>query len=350
MCYILRLQKEDQMNVRRNLWRLMQIGALVLLVGAGVSAEPFRVALVLPSTINDFAWSQTMYDAFVAIQREQGEDAFQFVYSENMFVIADAAVAIRDYAAEGYDLVIAHGSQYGSLLVDIAPDFPNTSFAWGSTADTFIDLGITNVFAYEPSAEEGGYLNGILAAKLSKSAIIGGIGPIETGDAKRYAAGFKLGVQAINPDAEVRYVFIGSYSDVALASEAAQTHINAGADVLTGTAQMVVGAIGVARQRGVFWLGYDVDQSSFAPETVAASIVCDWTVALRPMIELIKDGTLGGRILPADFANGGLKFAFNREALVAKGYSTAVIEEIEALLEQTVKDIIQGNIEITVEG
>jgi basic membrane protein A len=101
----------------------------------------------MPSAINDFAWSQSMYEALLTIQKEMGKENFEFVYSENMFVVADAAAAIRDYASEGYDLVIAHGSQYGASLSDIAPDFPDTSFAWGSTANVFADLGITNIFA-----------------------------------------------------------------------------------------------------------------------------------------------------------------------------------------------------------
>ena len=84
-------------------------------------AEPkkFRVAVVMPSAINDLAFSQSMYDALVAIQDEMGADSFEFAYSDGMFVVDDAAAAIRDYATQGYDLVIAHGSQYGSSLVEI---------------------------------------------------------------------------------------------------------------------------------------------------------------------------------------------------------------------------------------
>ena len=108
-----------------------------------------------------------------------------------MFVVDDAAAAIRDYASQGYNLVIAHGSQYGSSLQEIAPDFPNTSFAWGTTVDTF-GKGITNIYAYEARSEEGGYVNGVMAGKLSKS-VIGVVGPIETGDAKLYVDGFVAG-------------------------------------------------------------------------------------------------------------------------------------------------------------
>ena len=142
--------------------------------------EPFRVAVVMPSAINDLAFSQSMYDALTRIQEEMGgPEAFEFVYSDGMFVVDDAAAAIRDYATQGYDLVIAHGSQYGSSLQEIAPDFPETSFAWGTTVDTF---GLPNVFAYEAASQEGGYVNGVLAATLTTSKVIGVVGPIETGD------------------------------------------------------------------------------------------------------------------------------------------------------------------------
>jgi basic membrane protein A len=248
-----------------------------------------------------------MYDALLTIQEEIGKENFEFVYSESMFIVADAAAAIRDYASEGYNLVIAHGSQYGSSLVEIAPDFPNTSFAWGTSVNTFSDKGITNIFAYEARSEEGGYVCGVLAAKLSQTGIIGVIGPIETGDAKLYVDGFKVGVLATKPDAQVNVNWTGSFSDVALASEAAQTHINVGADVLTGTAQMVL-----------------------APEVVVANQVYDWTVVLRPMIQLISEGTMGGTTYALTLANGGLKIVVNQEALIGK----------------TIQDIIEGRIDL----
>jgi len=306
------------------------ISILVLSLGFGANAKTFRVAVIMPSAISDLAFSQSMYDSLLTIQKEMGKENFEFVYSENMFVVADAAAAIRDYASEGYDLVIAHGSQYGSSLVDIAPDFPNTSFTWGTSVNTFSDQGITNIFAYEARSEEGGYVCGVLAAKLSESNVYGVIGPIETGDAKLYVDGFKAGVLATKPDAQVNVNWTGSFSDVALASEAAQMHINVGADVLTGTAQMVVGAIGVARQRGVLWFGTQADQTSIAPEVVVANQVYDWTVVLRPMIQLIREGTMGGTTYALTLANGGLKIVVNQEALVGK----------------TIQDIIEGKIDI----
>ncbi|HLE72975.1 MAG TPA: BMP family ABC transporter substrate-binding protein, partial [Anaerolineales bacterium] len=92
--------------------------SLILSACAPAAVEPqgtFRVAVVMPSAINDLAFSQSMYDGLLRVQEEMGgPDSFEIVYSENMFVVDDAAAALRDYASQGFDLVIAHGSQYGS--------------------------------------------------------------------------------------------------------------------------------------------------------------------------------------------------------------------------------------------
>ena len=152
------------MSKKRSLFVLvMLVALLVAACGPGAEEEAgsdgmFRVAVIMPSTINDLAFSQSMYDALLAIQEEMGgEEKMELVYSENMFVVDDAAAAIRDYASQGYDLVIAHGSQYGSSLKEIAPDFKETSFAHGTTVDTFVNEGIDNVFAYEAASHAVSY-------------------------------------------------------------------------------------------------------------------------------------------------------------------------------------------------
>jgi basic membrane lipoprotein Med (substrate-binding protein (PBP1-ABC) superfamily) len=297
---------------------------------------PFRVAVVMPSAINDLAFSQSMYDALSAIESEMGAENFEFDFSENMFVVDDAASALRDYASEGYELVIAHGSQYGGSLQEIAPDFPDTSFAWGTTVDTFTDQGINNVYAYEARSEQGGYVNGVIAASLSESGVLGVVGPIETGDAKLYVDGFVTGAEATNPDVDVNVNYIGSFSDVALASAAAETHVQAGADQLTGTAQMVVGAIGVAEESGVAWFGTQSSQTTLAPDTVVANQVYDWTVALDEIISNVKSGKLGGEAFALTLANGGLVMDYN------PGFDLPA--EVKSLADETVQGLIDGSI------
>jgi basic membrane protein A and related proteins len=273
---------------------------------ATTAVEPFRIAIVAPSASNDISFTQSMVEAVNLIADEMGN--VEIEVTDGTFVVDDAAAAIRAYAADGVDFVIAHGSQYGGSLAEIAPDFPDTSFAWGTSVDTF---GLSNVFSYEAASDEGGYVLGVIGAALSTSDVIGIVGPIEVGDAKLYVDGYNLGVLAEKPGATVNIGYTGSFSDVALAAEAAESHLAAGADVLTGTSQQVVGAIGVANENGMLWFGTQANQTSLAPDVVVASQVYHWEVSLREMISNIQGGTLGGEIYAIDLANGGIVIEFN---------------------------------------
>jgi basic membrane protein A len=290
--------------------RFLIAGILIVLLAVGAFAAPFRIAVVMPSAIADMAFSQSMWSALVAIQKEMGgESALVLKYSENMYNVPDAAAAVRDYASQGFDVVIAHGSQYGSSVQEIAPDFPNVTFAWGTDVNTF---GLPNVYAYTAAAEQGGYVNGVLAAKLTKSKTIGVTGPVEVGDAKTYIDGFVQGVQSVNPGINISKTWTGSFSDVALMAAAAKTHIANGADILTGSSQSVVGSIGAAKDNGkVLWFGTQSNQASLAPKLVVASQVYDWVGMLKDIIAKHTSGVLGGVAYSLTLENGGLKVAYN---------------------------------------
>jgi len=302
----------------------------------GGAAAPLRIAIIMPSSITDVAWSQSMYTGLKAVQAEMGgEAAMQISYTENMFNVADAATAIRDYAVDGNDIVIAHGTQYGNAMFDVAVEFPETTFAWGTAIDTGADKGLSNVFAYEAQAQEGGYVNGVIAALMGDSDTIGVVGPVEAGDAKLYIDGFVEGVKATKPDMQVNVSYTGSFGDTALAAEAANTHNKAGAKVLTGSAQQVVGAIGVAAENGVYWLGTQSDQSPLAPEWVVANQLYDWTGVIKDMIAKREAGTVGGTAYSLTL-NDGLVIQFNDQAPIP--------DEVRAAAEKAIEDIKSGAI------
>ncbi len=305
--------------------------------GPAAPAKPFRIAVIMPSATTDMAFSQSMFSALKAVQAEMGgESALELKYSENMFKVPDAAAAIRDYASQGFDIVIAHGSQYGASVQEIAKDFPKITFAWGTDVNTF---GLPNVYAYTAAAEQGGYVNGVLAAKLTKARLIGVTGPVEVGDAKTYIDGFTQGVASVDPSIKVSKTWTGSFSDVALMTEAAKTHIAAGADVLTGSSQSVVGSIGAAKDKGnVLWFGTQSDQASLAPALVVSSQVYDWTAMLKEMIKSHQDGKLGGVTYTLQLKNAGLKISYN------SGYSLPA--DVKAAGDKAIEDIKSGAVTV----
>ncbi len=301
------------------------------------SGGAFKVAVIMPSAANDVAFSQSIVDALKKVQSDMGADKFQFVFTENMFNVPDAAAAIRDYASKGYNLVIAHGSQYGASLADIAPDFPKTAFAWGTAVDTYQSKGIKNIFAYTVASDQGGYVEGVMAAKLSKTGSVGAIGPIPAGDGQLTILGFEAGAKATNASIKVATQFTNDFSNAALMSQAAQTMIANGADVLTGTSQAVTGAIAVCKDKNKLWFGNQSDQASLAPSVVVASQVYDWSGAIKDMIASIQGGTMGTKVYTMTLQNGGLKMVYN------PAYNLPA--DVKALGDKTVQGLSDGSIQ-----
>jgi len=284
------------------------VAAFTLFAGpaqASKSVPQFKVALIAPSAHNDLAFTQSMYSALQVLKQKYN---LRLAVSENQFVVDDAANIMRQYADKGYNLIIAHGSQYGGTIQQLAPKFPKTSFVWGTAGDTF---GLKNVYAYQANSNEGGYVQGVMASMLSKSKKVGVIGPIEVGDAKLYVDGFKAGALATDPEGDVSVSYTGSFSDASLMSKQAGQYLAAGVDVLTGSSQSVVGAITVAKDKNIPWFGTQWTQASLAPQQVVSSQIYDWTVVLKQIIPRVKVGKLGGDSFTLTLKNGGEKIQFN---------------------------------------
>lgn len=336
------MTKKPGRRLRRSILALIGASSLVVVACGGddsssssdpapsesSSADPVRIAMVAPSAINDLAFTQSMYDS---LQRVAATRDITIDVSDGLFIVEDAGAAIRGYAEDGYDVVIAHGTQFGGPLSEIAPDFPGVSFLWGTSTDF---QGLDNIYAYSVRSDEGGYVNGTIAAQITESGVIGVVGPVEAGDAKLYVDGFVAGATAQDPGVTVNVNYIESFSDVALAAEAATSHLASGADVLTGTAQMVVGATGVAQAEGVPWFGTQSNQTPLGADIVVASQVYHWEVILETMLDQIAAGKLGGEVFELTLANGGLEIEFND--------SFTLDSAIRSAAEQTVADLTSG--------
>lgn len=187
-------------------------------------------------------------------------------------------------------------------------------------------------------ARAGGYVFGVMAARLTQSNVIGVVGPIETGDAKLYIDGFVAGVKSVNPEIDPIVNYIQSFGDLALAAEAADAMLANGADVLTGTAQMVPGAIQKASEAGALWFGTQANQTNLAPEIVVANQVYDWTVVLEEIINRVLAGEMGGEAYAITLENGGLRIEYNEDY--------ALPEDVRAAGDAAVEAIVSGEVDV----
>ena len=295
---------------------------------SGAEADgQYKVALIIENTIDDRGWCQSMHDGILgAMEALPGK--IHYEYSERMTTV-DAESIARQYIADGFDLIIAHGSQYRNMVSDLAAEFPDVSFAFGTSSDIIAD----NVFTYMPESEETGYLSGLIAGLLTKTDNIGLVGPVDSGDAARYNRGFILGVEAVNPDAAVNVAYTGSFSDYVRSAELATTQILAGADVLTGSSQQAIGAMrACAEYDDVLWVGQDIAQFE-TPEGQAKCVAAsayNYTAVVVGLIESLDEGVTGGVCIPMNFNNGGFIFEYN------SALNDVVTDEIRAAVDEAI--------------
>ena len=281
---------------------------------AAAQDNTVKITLIIENTIDDKGWCQAMHDGIV---RAQGQlpGRIQYSYTEKMLPV-DAGSAARQYASQGYNIIIGHGAQYKNLILEMAEEFPNVTFAFGTSAE----VGPANVFTYMPESEETGYLSGVVAGLTTRSNIVGYVGPVDGGDAARYGRGYVLGVQSVNPGARVMVAHTGSFSDFVRAGEVAHTQIRANADVLTGAAQQAIGALratGDAQyaSRYLWWMGQDVAQFD-TPEGKAKCIAAsayNYAAVIVGLVQKLDAGVRGGECIPMNFFNSGFIFEYNKD-------------------------------------
>lgn len=156
----------------------LALGCLVTIAGcSGAKDEPdpaqaaaaeskLKVALLTPSPISDAGWSAMAYEGLKAVEKELGAEV-----RNQEAKSAQIPDAMRSYAQKGFRIVFGHGYEYNEPSIRVAKDFPETVFvssSGGHTAD--------NVGAFRFALEEGFFLAGMAAAKLSKSGAVGMVG------------------------------------------------------------------------------------------------------------------------------------------------------------------------------
>jgi basic membrane protein A len=288
---------------------------------AETKSNVVKIALIIENTVDDKGWGQAMHDGILEAQATM-PGRIEYSYSEKMKPV-DAGSAARQYVAQGYNIIIGHGAQYKNLMLEMAEEYPNVTFAFGTSAE----VGPANVFTYMPESEETGYLSGLIAGLTTKKNTIGIVGPVDGGDAARYNRGFVLGVQAVNPAAKIMVAHTGSFGDFVKAGEVAQSQIKAGADVLTGSSQQALGALRAVadyKDQPIYWVGQDLAQLKIAEgyKCIAASSY-NYASVIIGLVEKRDAGVMGGACIPMNFNNGGFVFQFN-EAF--KGMYTGAIE------------------------
>jgi basic membrane protein A len=225
--------------------------------------EKTKVAVLFPGVVTDQSWNQFGYEGLVRAEKECG---VEIGYSED--VTQDEQIEVlRNYAAEGYDIIIGHGGEYADSIGTVGQEYPDLQFGVADGPPM-----ADNVSATTLSFRQMGYLAGILACEMTETDhvayVVGEL--LECSD--QGLEGFELGVETCGREIEVTYIATGDWADVAKAREAGLALIDDGVDVLWHMLDTAdAGLISAAEDRGVWAIGLYRDSSSLGPNAVLGS-------------------------------------------------------------------------------
>ena len=271
--------------------------------GKPAAGAPFKVALLTLGEVSDSGWNAVAYNGLMGIKKQMNAEVSNKVSSGDKI-----KEDMRSYAQQGYSLVFGHAYEYNDPAMAVAPDFPKTMFVSSSGGKTAANVG-----AFRFYLEEGFYLAGMMAGKMTKTGIIAEIGGIPNiPSIESTFKAFDAGARAVRPDIQIKKVYAGSFEDQAKAKQATEAVIAQGADFIIHQANNAAqGVFDAAKEKHVYAFGANADQNSNSAGSVIASATIIADPAFLELAKEVQTGTYKGSITAFGMDKGAIDFVIN---------------------------------------
>jgi len=228
----------------------------------------------------------------------------------------DREAAMRQLAAGGSQLVFGVGFLFSDDIRQLAKEFPNVNFACVDFTVNPNDTLPPNLAALTFREQEGSFLVGALAAKLSKTGKVGFVGGMQIPLIKKFEAGYRAGVHAVNPRAQVIVKYAGTtgaaFKDPTKGKELGLAEFQQGADIIYhASGSTGLGVFEAAKDTRHLAIGVDSDQYDEAPGTVLTSMVKHVEVAVFNTIRDARDGKFKGGVQEFGLAENGVGWVYD---------------------------------------
>jgi len=297
---------------------------------AAPTAPRFKVALLSPGPVSDAGWNALAYEGLLLIRDQLGAEVAQIQTKTP----AEFEEGFRDFARRGFQLVFGHGFEFQDAAAAVAPDFPHTVFI--TTSGNTVR---SNVAPLRFMLEEATYLEGILAAGMSKTGKAGIVGGIEIPSVKSTIIAFDAGAKSVRADFSIATTYVGNWEDVGAAKAAALALIQQGSDFLFHNADAAgLGVFQAAHEKQVYAFGANKNQNDVAPDVVIASATSDIPRAFLQVAKEVKDGRFHGRIERMGMKDGVVSFVINSQL------ASRIPADVTARITQAQDAIIAGTL------
>jgi simple sugar transport system substrate-binding protein len=262
-------------------------GAVLLALGVGMSAaiaaDKLKVGFIYLGPVGDFGWTYQHEVGRQELVKVLGE-RIDTTYLENVNEGPDAERSIEQLARTGHKLIFTTSFGYMESTLKVARKFPGVNFehATGYKREK-------NLATYSGRWYEGRYIQGVIAAKMSRKGVLGYIGSFPIPEVVSGINATILGAQSINPDIKVKIVWVNTWFDPGKEADAAKALLDQGADVIMQHTDSPA-AVEIAAKRGAYAFGQDSDMIKFAPTTQLTSIIDNWAPYYVERVKLQLDG------------------------------------------------------------
>jgi len=246
--------------------------------------EPLKAAWVYVGPVGDAGWTFAHDQGRKKVEAEFG-DKVVTTFVEKVPEGADAERVIRDLAAQGNKLIFATSFGFMEAMVKVAEEFPDVRFEHATGYKTAANLRVYDARFYEDA-----YMAGVIAGTMTKTNTLGFVASFPIPEVLRNINAFTLGAQSVNPKVSTKVVWVNTWFDPPKESDAAQSLINSGADVLLQNTDSTA-VLQTAEKNGKFAFGWDSDMSAFAPKAHLASCIVDWGPYYIKSVKDVMDGT-----------------------------------------------------------
>ncbi len=243
-----------------------------------------KVAFAYVGPVGTHGWTYAHELGRRAVQQKFG-DKIVTSYVENVPENADGERVIRALASQGNTLIFGTTFGYMEPILKIAGDFPTRKFEHITGYKT-----AQNVRTYDSRNYESAYMAGVVAGSVTESNVLGFVGSIPIPEVIRNINSFTLGAQSVNSAVTTKVVWVGEWFNPPKETEAAQSLINAGADVLMQNTDSSA-VLQTAEKNGKRAFGWDTDMSAFAPKAHLGSAVLNFAPYYIQSVQDLLNGT-----------------------------------------------------------
>ena len=231
--------------------------------------EPLKIAFAYVGPVGDGGWTFAHDNGRKAIEKEFG-DKVVTSFVEKVPEAADAERVFRDMVGQGNKLIFGTTFGYMEPMLKVAADTPGVKFEHATGYKQ-----APNMRTYDSRTYEGAYMAGVIAGAMTKSNTLGVVGSIPIPEVIRNINSFTLGAQSVNPKIKTKVVWVNEWFNPPKETEAAQSLINSGADVLFQNTDSSA-VLQTAAKNKKLAFGWDSDMTAYAPEAHLASAIINW--------------------------------------------------------------------------